>query len=844
MQTHVRVGIDAVRDYFFLKLIEQHPKQEGPIAQFFRWILILFLVLCGLSLFVGGINLIFLGGHWFYALFGLGFLIAAAGAFRRSGWSVGLLLGLAILAILWALLEADGNRWALIPRLTLPVGFAFAALILSPWIGRISVMPAVLAGVILAGVTLLLPLALPDNMTQDESLIATIPEPTDDIIREAANIDRDWIAYGGTRGSGRFSSLSQITPENVNQLERAWVFHTGDMPSDPSHSKYGAETTPLKVGDTLYLCTPLNIVIALDAGTGQQKWRFDPKVDESFIPYTAACRGVSYHRNTDRPPPSQSGGVPTAEISRDPFENEIDIAATGNIASDPTNCDARIIAPTLDGRILALDAATGLPCSDFGADDGVPGEVLITIGMGQVLPGMVASTSPHTIINNVIVTNHQVKDNIDINAPSGVIQGFDVVTGEHLWAWDMNRPDLTGRPNPPDEFSRGTPNSWTISSGDPELGLVYVPMGNSAGDYVSYDRSDAELTYGTSLVALDVLTGKPRWHFQTVHNDVWDYDMGSQATLVDFPVTNGEDRPALILPTKQGDIYVLDRETGQPLVEVQERAVPQGGIEPTLRAPTQPFSTFHTVAQATLAPRDMWGMTLIDQLYCRIQFAKARYDGIYTPAMAKQPWIQYPGYNGGSDWGGVAVDPARRLIITNYNDMPNYNQLLTKDHDISGGGGGEAGPMKGAVYGITVNAGMRNKATKLICKEPPYGGIRAIDLASGKTIWDRPLGTARANGPWGLPSKLPFNIGTPNNAGTALTGSGLAFIGAATDNLFRAIDVRTGETLWNDVLPGGGQASPITYEHEGRQYVLIMAGGHHFMRTPINDAIIAYALPE
>ncbi|MGJ8560433.1 MAG: membrane-bound PQQ-dependent dehydrogenase, glucose/quinate/shikimate family [Litorimonas sp.] len=825
-----------------MTLTQHVSRSEGPAPKAVRYLLVLLLAVCGLILLLGGASLIVLGGNWVYAIFGLGFLTAAFGVGRRSAWSVILLVVLAALAVFWALFEADGNRWALIPRLTLPIGFAVVALFLSPWIGRLKIMPAVLAGGGLGVATLLLPLTLPDNTMQNEALIAAIPQPTEARLRATSDLDRDWIAYGGTRGSQRFSGLSQITPDNIENLIRAWVFNTGDLPSDLENSKYGAETTPLKVGDTLYLCTALNVVIALDAGTGQQKWRFDPKVDKSFIPYTAACRGVSYHRKDDRAPARQPV-VPTAEINRNTAEGTIDIAATNPINAEPTDCQARIIAPTLDGRILALDAQTGLPCSEFIGQGGVAGEIQMTVGMGQVLPGMVASTSPHTIVNNVIVTNHQVKDNIDIDAPSGVIQGFSAITGEHLWAWDMNRPELSMRPEPPEEFSRGTPNSWTIASADPALGLIYVPMGNSAGDYISYDRSDAEITYSTALVALDVTTGKPRWHFQTVHNDVWDYDLGSQATLVDFPTAGGP-RPALILPTKQGDIYVLDRATGQALVDVEERPVPQGGIEPMLRAPTQPFSTYHTLAQAPLGARDMWGMSLIDQLYCRIQFARARYDGVYTPGMAKQPWIEYPGYNGGSDWGGVAVDPARGLIIANYNDMPNYNQLLSKDHAVSGGGGGEAGPMEGAVYAIKVNAGMRNKMTGLICKEPPYGGIRAIDLASGETVWDRPLGTARANGPWGIPSRLPFNIGTPNNGGAVLTGSGLAFIGAATDNLVRAIDVRSGETLWTDVLPGGGQATPMTYEHEGRQYVLIMAGGHHFMMTPISDALVAYALPD
>jgi quinoprotein glucose dehydrogenase len=390
---------------------------------------------------------------------------------------------------------------------------------------------------------------------------------------------------------------------------------------------------------------------------------------------------------------------------------------------------------------------------------------------------------------------------------------------------------------------------WTTASGDEELGLVYMPMGNSAGDYLSSDRSAAEDRYSTALVAIDVLTGQPVWHFRAVDIDVWDYDLGSQATLVDFPTNNGT-TPALILPSKQGDIYVLDRRTGKPLTEVIRKAAPAGGVEPSERANTQPFSGFHTLAKPVLTERDMWGMSPIDQMLCRIQFRQASYAGIYTPPTTKQPWIQYPGYNGGSDWGGIAVDTKQRIIVANYNDMPNYNRLVPRDETDERLASEKAGshaalaPQKGAPYGIDVNAGWRMPFTQLLCKEPPYGGIRAIDLDTGEQLWDRPLGTARRNGPFGIPSMLPFNIGTPNNGGAVITAGGLVFIAAATDDLIRAIDINTGKTLWQDTLPAGGQATPMTYEHQGKQYVVIMAGGHHFMKTPIGDALIAYALPD
>jgi membrane-bound PQQ-dependent dehydrogenase, glucose/quinate/shikimate family len=629
----------------------------------------------------------------------------------------------------------------------------------------------------------------------------------------------NWPAYGGTYSARRYSPLDQITPANVGKLKRAWLIHTGDLPSKAAHGTYGAENTPLKIGDSLYVCTPKNIVLALDPATGRQKWRFDPKVPDDAIPYTAACRGVSYY------------GVPNPG------------------AGQP--CAQRIILGTLDARLFALDAATGRPCQDFGSN----GEVDTKIGMGPTPPGYVSINSPPTIVRGIIVTGHQVLDGQDRWAPSGVIRGFDAVTGKLAWAWDMMNPDWKGYPPPGETWARGTPNMWTIASGDEALGLVYLPMGNAAADYYSSLRRGPENEYATSLVALDVTTGKPRWRFQAVKKDVWDYDFGAQATLIDFPGPEGA-TPALVLPSKQGDIYILDRRTGRPLTPIGTIKAPRGGVEPAERAPTQIVSLWHSLRGTDLTERDMWGMSPIDQMVCRIQFRKASYQGFYTPPTSDRRSIEYPGYNGGTDWGGVAVDPVRGVIIANYNDMPNYVRLVPRAEADKrgwaprdqargniGGAEGAGDPQAGTPYAIDVNAGWRLPWTGLLCKQPPYGGIRAIDIATGKTIWDRPLGTARTNGPFGIPSMLPVTIGTPNNGGAAVTAGGLIFIAAATDNLIRAIDLKTGRTLWTDVLPAGGQATPMTYEANGKQYVVIYAGGHHFMETPIGDEVIAYALP-
>lgn len=778
-------------------------------------------VLIGAVLLVGGVWLAVVGGSWYYLLCGVGFAVSGALLVlqRRSGAIVyGILY---LLTVIWALWESGFDGWALVARLVAMTVLLLPVIAVLPWLDAratwrtvVSGMAAVIAVSVLFGVIVALVPGPSVGTGQLPAAQLSMSEPSQ------LTTGVDWPAYGGTYSARRYSPLTQITPDNVRKLERAWVAHTGDLPRSADAKKlYGAETTPIKIGDRLYLCSAKNILIALNPVTGRELWRYDPRVSDRSIPYTAACRGVTY------------------------------FAVPGSDAA--TACATRIIEGTLDGRLVAVDARTGQPCADFGNN----GAVDIKVGMGDTPPGMVSINSPPTLVRGVLVTGHQVLDGQMRNAPSGVIQGYDAVTGTLRWAWDMMHPERTGMPPPGETYARGTPNMWTIASGDESLGLVYLPMGNSAVDYWSSSRSEIENHYATSLVAIDVTTGRPVWSFQAVHKDVWDYDFGSQATLVDFRTSEGT-VPALVLPSKQGEIYVLDRRTGHPLVPVEERPVPPGGVEPQQRSRTQPFSRYHTLRKPTLTERDMWGMSPVDQMICRLQFRRATYEGIYTPPVSDGHSIEYPGYNGGSDWGGIAVDPVRGVIVANYNDMPNYNRLVpraeadrlgwaprSQARGRIGNPEGAGDPQAGTPYAVDVNAGWRLPGTGLLCKEPPYGGIRAIELATGRTIWDHPFGTARNNGPFKIPSRLGVSIGTPNNGGSVVTASGLIFIAAATDDLIRAIDLTTGRTLWSDVLPAGGQATPMTYEAGGRQYIVIMAGGHHFMETKIGDAVVAYALP-
>lgn len=825
-----------------------HVQRRRGFGYWAVMVLAALLVVVGLILAAGGIWLIALGGSWYYAPAGIALAVAGVLLFRRSMAGVWLYLATFAATVVWALWEAGLDGWAQVPRLAGPLVLLVLVLLAIPVLRRPDgprrqamapgavglALAAVAAGGLMAdlrpGSVVAQEPAEPPAQAEDalpavEAIEPSAPRP-EDAPEQAADSGEtmpmletgaDWPAYGGSYHATRYSPLDQITPQNVARLEQVWAYHTGDLPSPEANGEYAAETTPLKIGTDLFLCSAKNVMIALDAETGRERWRYDPVVSDDAIPYSASCRGVAYYE--------------APELAADAL------------------CKRRVMEGTLDGRLIAVDADLGQPCTDFGTN----GEVDLTDGIGRTVPGFFSVTSPPTIVRGVAVMGHQVLDGQRIDAPSGVVRGYDAVTGELAWAWDMGRPGETGAPAEGETYTRGTPNMWTIASGDDDLGLVYLPMGNSAVDYYGATRSPIENTFSTALVAIDVTSGEVAWHFQTVHYDVWDYDLGSQGTLVDFPAGDGT-VPAVVLSSKQGDIYVLDRETGAPLFEVEERPVPGGGVEPENLSPTQPFSTYHSLALEPLEESDMWGMSPIDQLWCRIQFRRASYDGMYTPPTLDRRFIQYPGYNGGSDWGGIAIDSERGIIVANYNDMPNFNRLLTREEademgmtaidQATGPDGPQGDPQLGVPYAIDVNAGWRMPWTGLLCKQPPYGGIRAIELATGRTLWDRPLGTARKNGPFGIPSFLPFDIGTPNNGGAVLTASGLVFIAAATDDLIRAIDIETGETLWQAALPAGGQATPITYEADGRQYLAIFAGGHHFMETPIGDTLLAFALPE
>lgn len=769
------------------------------------------LILAGAVLAVLGFKLVKIDGSPYYVVIGTLWVIIGLITARRRSAGLYLYALSFVFTLVWALWESGLDGWALVPRLDLALLFLVIAVALMPSrrAGGYRRYGTGLVVLTVAGLAIAVPMA-----QKPYTVEASTTQPGNYFDSATTPAAQDWPTYGGGQGAQRFSSLTQITPENVGQLKRAWVYHTGEAHTP----NFGNELTPIKIGDVMYGCTIRHKVFAIDAATGKQKWMFDPKTPAGSSPPNSACRGVAYYENT---------AVPADQA-----------------------CSQRIIVGTLDAKLAAVDARTGELCQDFGNH----GFVDLMEGLGKWPAGIVSVTAAPTVVRGVVVTGQQVMDGQLRHAPSGVVRGYDAVTGQLRFAWDMEQPDITTVPPAGKTYTPGTPNMWSTAVADEKLGLIYLPMANSAGDYYSSTRTPEERKYSSSVTALDVTTGKPRWVYQFVHNDVWDYDTPAQPSLVDFPTDKGL-VPALIQTTKQGDLWVLDRRTGQPLHKVYDQPAPQGGVEPEERAKTQPRSLYSHTQKPDLTEKMMWGISPIDQLVCRIQYREANYQGIFTPPSADKPWIEYPGNNGGSDWGSISVDVHNGIIISNYNDLPSYSRLVPRAKDDAMGvfwmgdpryknpPPGRNRPQAGLPYGQDVNTGWVSNIG-VICKQPPFGMIKAIDLATGKTLWDRPLGTAERNGPWGLHSMLPLQIGLPNNGGVLTTQSGLAFVGATTDDYLRAIDVKTGKTLWKDELPAGGQATPMTYEVNGQQFLIIMAGGHHGMMTPEGDEVIAYALPK
>jgi len=476
------------------------------------------------------------------------------------------------------------------------------------------------------------------------------------------------------------------------------------------------------------------------------------------------------------------------------------------------------------------------------------GTVDLKVGMGLVQPFYYMTTSENTVIGNRILIGGWVQDGASVDEPSGVIRAFSADTGELLWAWDPGNPDTTLLPPPGESYSRTTPNMWSTPSYDDKLGWAFLPMGGQTPDFWGGFRRPSSDEFGSSVVAIDMKTGKVQWHYQTTHHDLWDYDVPSQPALVDMPDASGKVVPAVVQLTKRGQIFALDRATGTPITQVVEKPAPTDVVKDDRVSPTQPYSVgMPQVGNEPLTEADMWGATLLDQLWCRIEFKRMRYDGEFTLASEEHVNLQYPGNYGGFNWGSAAVDQQNDILYAGSMRMPLWGQYIPRavaDDPNAPGGHDGLHVMAGTPYGY--RKGMFMSPLGVPCHAPPYGQLTAVDLKNHTILWQKPMGTvADTVLPFGLKAKLPFAIGMPVMGGPMATASGLVFFAGTYDYYLRAIDSATGKELWKGRLPVGAQATPMTYmsPKTGRQFVVIAAGGAR-QSPDRGDYIVAYALPE
>lgn len=624
--------------------------------------------------------------------------------------------------------------------------------------------------------------------------------------RAACAAEPGWPAYGGDQGGQRYSSASQIRPDNVAQLEQAWSYSTGDLATKGDAIRRASfENTPILADGRLYVCSPFDEVSALDPGSGKELWRFDPKIDPKLhYPNDFVCRGVTYWND-------------------------------GRNAA----CSARIFVATNDRRLIALDAATGRPCTGFGDK----GTVTVAQFPAMVRKGEVQITSAPVISQGVIVVGSSIDDNQRVAEVHGVVHAFDAQTGRPRWSFDP----IPRSPAAPNAASwsgagaaqTGAANIWAPMSADDARGLVFLPTTSPSPDFYGGMRP-GDNRYADSVVALHVQTGQVAWAFQITHHDVWDYDLPAQPTL--GTVTwRGQTRPAVIQPTKQGLVFTLDRETGQPLIPVEERKVPQNGAPGEQLSPTQPFPIApKPLAPIRARPDDAFGLTFWDRGQCRDKIAGARAGAIYTPP-STQGTILYPFTGGGTNWGGLAFDAAHDIAYVNTSSAMHLVTLIPRKDFAAARAAHpdrEVSPQLGAPFAMKREVVL--SPFGLPCNAPPWGMLHAVDMHDGRVIWEVPLGTTQDIMPFS--EYLLGKTGTPNIGGPMVTAGGLVFIGAAMDDYLRAFDAKTGAELWRGRLPAGGQATPMSYVWKGRQYVVIAAGGHSKLGTKRGDMLIAFAL--
>ncbi|MDI9275679.1 membrane-bound PQQ-dependent dehydrogenase, glucose/quinate/shikimate family [Pantoea sp. EABMAA-21] len=776
------------------------------------------LAILALALLYMGGKLLMLGGSAFYALMAVGLLITAILLFRNQRSALALYAVLMWITLAWIIWEVGFDKWQWIPRGDL---FGVIGLWLAmPWVVKPLYQGerrfhTFLGGTVIVMIVVVIGLCFYDPLPQAGTISNAREQASE---QGAAN---DWTAYGGTTDGQRFSSLNQITKENVQNLEVAWTYHTGDLRQDADASEYTFEATPVKANGMLYFCTPHNEVHALDPETGAVKWKYTPNKDRSYLQQHQTCRGVSYYEQSP--------------------------VAAQDSAAAPAICRKRIFNATTDAQLIALDADTGKPCADFGTN----GVVDLHANMGEVRPHALMQTAAPLVAGKLVIVGGSVMDNgFNSGNPSGVIRAYDAETGRLVWNFDPSNPENTAPIAAGQNYPQDTPVAWGTLSADLKNGLVYVPFGNASPDEVGIERDANSNTekFRDALVALDLQTGAFKWRYQSSNHDLWDRDNPSQPSLLDIDY-QGQKQPVVILPTKTGNLFVLNRLTGQPVYPVnQVKVSTEGGVPGEKFAATQPVSSLNFIPDP-LTEKSMWGITPFDQMSCRMDFRSLRYDGNpWTPATEAGSLI-FPGNIGVFNWGSVAVDPQRQMLIAapvrlayKYNlirrtPQTETQRLFTKD--------GQPYWNENFQGDYAIHIQQLASGLGIPCIAPPWGRMVGVDLKTGKTEWLRRVGVTKNLKTSFLPGRFPigFPMGMVAHGGPLLTAGDLVFHGATADNFFRAYDSTTGELLWQTELSAGAQATPSTFMgKDGKQYVVIAAGGHGSLGTQAGDSVVAFRL--
>ena len=609
---------------------------------------------------------------------------------------------------------------------------------------------------------------------------------------------KDWPTYGGQPSGTKYAALEQINRDNVRELRLAWTHHTGDLAFDGVNADFTvSEMTPIYANERLYICTPYNRVVSLDPTTGKTLWSYDPKKPLTGNMYKQNyCRGVSYWETADK-------------------------------AERAAVCGKRIFFATQNAVLLSLDADSGKPCAAFGDGGRVNMAALDYKGVGQV-----ANTSPPAIYKNVVIVGGAVRDNYERDSLDGIVRGFDAVSGKQIWTWNPIPADISD--------VTGAANTWAPISVDTRNGRVFLPTGSASYDTYGVNRKE-NIPDANAVVVLDALTGKRIWSYQTIRHDLWDYDVPAMPVLATIE-KDGKAVEAVIQGTKTGNIFVLDRKTGQPLFPMKEMPAPKSDIPGEITSPTQPMPVLpKPVTSQMIKADDGWGALGFDAAECRDKLAKFRNDGMFTPPSVKGS-ILHPSFLGGVNWGGIAYDPNSGLAIVNSSNLVSSvtlmprNEYVEKLHKRPGVSVYE---MKGAPYVMLREVLMSSLGAP--CNPPPWGRLTAIDMKTGKHRWQIPFGRVEFSPKF----RSLVSWGAPNQGGPIVTKGGLIFIGASLDSRFRAYDTQSGKELWSYEVPAPATATPMTFQHsDGRQYVVVSAGGHGGFQTRLSDVIVAFALPK